>query len=326
MRRKTLNESEIDSAISSIQTLLRESGIENPRVSTLSELLKQCICCPDFRKVLKIGSDSSLTDTTIEIEDASTPSGVHVDAYLRGTRRTRFMPTIRITIEADISRSTQSSPEFYAYVYNLPLRVSEQEVRDALCNVGDPAEIFIFDTRGIPIQTGNKLTSKPLTEQQFRLSSPVNAIIRFNTPLEYEKATRLENKLFGILCRSTDPSIDGSRTMFIEPAERKTSVLVSRISCETTLGDFEKTIADSVDLVDPRMNAIRCSSDPQAIMREEIMTPEERIAIEFPNFQSAFSFVKTFQDHLMNVQFSSHRTQSLPDGKFRDSQYFIVHD
>jgi hypothetical protein len=325
LQRKKLSDDDIEKAVSDISLCMRHNQISDSNIMTLSKLLKRCICCADFRKALRSGENNPPDDAAMEAADISLPAGISMEAYMRDPKRTRESATVRGVVKSELT--AKNTNELYVYILNLPLRVSEQSIRDALVNVGSPSEIFIYDTRGIPVVSTDgvkrPMGKKRETEEQFRLSSPVNAVVRFNSIAEYERAIKLENKLFGILCKSTDLVIDGNRTMFIEPAERKRNIIISNIPKTIKIDELkhqvESTIARSNTLVDPIVSI------------EESSLDGERVCIEFPTFESAYKFLKSCRtgSGFLNagevVSFTPFRTAwSARNGQFTDSNFSLV--
>ena len=151
----------------------------------------------------------------------------------------------------------QPDPGYYVFAYNLPSGATEKHVCEALCNVGVPDRVTIHNSETLP----NAVDSRNI------------AILRFACISEYEKAVRLENKLFGILCKSSLLKTP-SRTMYLEPADRKVFLISNGVDF-----DHIKTSLENESIYGPESSVL--------IDVPNCEQPSQPVGLEFPSFSLA---------------------------------------
>lgn len=219
--------------------------------------------------------------------------------------------------------------ELYSvYAYNLPLRVNEDRVVEALCNVGQPEQISIFDVRGLPVDRSVSNMVKPKRvsgvgqkskRRVWPSVSPINGILSFGSEAVFLKATMPENKLFGILCKSNDETVDGQRTMFLEPADRKRSLVAVGFDESNTFTWFQEVFRDSLASFGPVNLKVGRSRGTESTLKNT------QIALQFRSFEEALAVFRHFESTPLsagvNISFSPFRS-SLSDGRFIDKPSF----
>ena len=330
MKRKSITPEIISSAVEESMVLFKEAGVDETKRTELSRLLRRCLCCPDFKRCLRPDVQRSFEDT-IGNDESSIPPGVDLEQFSLSTNRNRQGPSVGATLEPSASFPHLQNHPYTVYIYNLPLRVDEDCIRRALKTVGDPTDIFLYDTRGIPVvskslgTTSKSNRSKTThTTSWMRFASPVNAIVRFSSEEEFSRASRLENKLFGIQCKSTDLSVDTDRAMLIEPAFPKTHLLISGFPKGMIWSEFKEYF----ESVSGGLVTLSEQQPPYTLFNGSDMY-EQRLDLACPSFEVAFEVLKRSRACTLNpsivTAFSRFRSRWLnSDKKFTDSVYFEI--
>jgi hypothetical protein len=332
LKRKNVTSDVIQDAVQESLTEIMKAGVESSKTTELAHHLRRCICCSDFKKALRSDKQISLEESLGQ-DESSVPPGLNLDRFTTGTGRTKQGPTVSACFTPMASFPSIQPHPYTCYIYNLPLRVDEATIRAALCNVGDPDEVFLYDTRGIPVQSGS-LAQKPRKSHKkishespwMRFASPVNAIVKFNSESAFSRATTLQNKLFGIQCRSTDRAIDNDRPMLIEPANLKRHLLVSGFPKSMTWEDFKNQFESITDgVLDLANDQVAYSSFNGSCMHEQ------RLDINVLSFGVGYEVLKRLHknNHLLPsgvvVAFSRLRTNWVEaDGQFSDAVCFEI--
>ena len=329
LKRKSLTGECVSGAVEESVLEIRRTGVDESRSSELSRLLRRCICCPDLKRFLRPDKQQTIEDM-IGQDESIVPAGVDLELFSVSRKRNRVGPSISAIFEPAPSFQSINSNQFICYIYNLPLRVNEAAIRSALGTVGSPSEIFIYDTRGIPLATPPprvkpaKPASVSSAKGWLRFASPINAIVTFDSEHEFAKATTLENRLFGIECRSTDTCIDGHRPMLIEPARNKTHLLLSGFPEKMVWCDF-KSQFESLANGNLVLNEESRSKSP--FNGSDMF--EQRLDIHLPSFEVAHAILKQSRASPIHpsivTAFSRFRTQWRDTEKqFVDSVYFEI--
>ena len=330
VKRKSLTAEVISAAVEESAEVLKVAGVDESRRTELSKLLRRCLCCPDFKRTLRPEKHRTIEDT-IGTDESSVPAGVDLERFSLSTNRNRLGASVVASFEPSRSFSHLETHPYSCYIYNLPLRVNEDHIRRALRSIGDPTDIFLYDTRGIPVVSGPLGTRKNSRSKQtsdsswMRFASPINAIVRFGSQAEFARASRLENKLFGIQCKSTDLSVDSDRAMLMEPVFPKNHLLVSGFPKGLSWSDFKSymeslTDSSSIELSDQQL--VYSSFNGSDMF-------EHRLDISFPSFEVAFEVLKRTRNSPLDpsiiTAFSRFRSKwSDEDKQFTDSVYFEI--
>lgn len=331
VKRKSITSEYLSDSVEESIREMRRLGVDESRAAELSRLLRRCMCCPDLKRFLRPEKQQTIEDTVGE-DETVLPAGVDLELFSITTTRNRLGPSVSATFDPAPNFPSQTRNEFTCYIHNLPLRVDEDCIRSALRNVGNPSNILIYDTRGIPVVSGapgKRLSRTKLVKPKassltawMRFASPINAIVTFDSQHEFSKATMLENKLFGIQCRSTDTSIDSARPMLIEPARYKTNLLVSGFPEEMVWPEFksrfELLAQGSLSLNDQQPSRSTFSGSNLF---------DQRLVINCSSFEIAYEILKRAMANPINpsisISFSRFRTQWRDEEKlFTDSVYF----
>jgi hypothetical protein len=168
---------------------------------------------------------------------------------------------------------------FHVIAMNVPHGATEENVRNALQTCGRPSEVMFFES----------FVPKSSTKRSVRLDSRRYAILRFESQEEFEKVTRIEAKLFGVLCKSSGSPPDSPRTMFMESAETRHSLLVTNMKPETTVEELKHDLVTSMKAADFDVNSWSASIDGN----EEVA---DRYAIlKLGSFPAAFKILQYIQ-------------------------------
>ena len=303
-RRKIKPDGALEETLSEIDVLLQAAKLDAIRRRELLTLMKKCILSPGFKPAIggrsKSGSrrprDLSGRDEPGVSEATTVPAGV--DLY--SARRRPLLDVVTHCSFPDATSDRALVDEArYVYVYNLPMRVNETLVREALCNIGTPESVYIYDTRGIelvfvPGKASKVNRPKPKkVHDPWRVGSPVNAIVRFESEVAHRKAVQIENKLFGVLCKSLNESVDGQRPMYIESASVKKLLVFTGFTTPSSLTDFMLSL--SIELA---RAGIKLGEPTPSPISETLLNTKACVSIQFPSFSIAFA---AFQ-HLRSVK------------------------
>jgi hypothetical protein len=215
------------SEIDLIAQKLRAAGVSDSAASVFHRSLMDEKILAAFKLLVGIRSPHTRTRIPKSAETydegglsdgSSVPSGMD---FYSTKRRPASLSIKQARLIRPFSECDSKETCFTAYIYNLPFGASEECIRDSLCNVGEPTEILVYDARG-----GLKdINRSPVWTR----NSPIHGIVRFRSESEFTKATSIENKLFGVLCKSQKES----RTMFLEPAGDKKFLFFSNYQSNT---------------------------------------------------------------------------------------------
>ena len=333
-KQKSLSNEKLLLAVEESVSALRDAGVDDSKLKDMRKLLRRCVCCPDFKRILRPDKHQTIEDS-IGKDESSIPPGVDLELFSISKNRNRRGASVAAQFEPASSFPELASHPYTCFIYNLPLRVNEERIRAALRSIGDPTDIYLYDTRGIPVvsgsseivtrkQTRSKSPSHAATSSWMRFASPVNAIVRFNSEDEFLRASRLENKLFGIQCRSTDLSVDSDRAMVMEPAFPKTHLLITGFPKGMIWSEFKSYFESITD------GTLTLSSEqpPFSSFNQSDMF-EQRLDLTCGSFEMAFEILKRSRSSPLHpsivTAFSCFRSRWVDqDKKFADSVYFEI--
>lgn len=232
---------------------------------------------------------SVVEDNFTDFDRTSIPSGI--DVPILDESVTHWSATVNIDPRPMVGNGTQ-----YVYAYNLPLAVSEVQVRQALCNIGNPDSVFVYDVLAGGPQVKNSLYSS------------MNAVLgfsKFDTE-GFEKATLLQNRLFGILCKSAIPKGE-ARPMFLEAAFRKVFLIATTRSVEPNLFEHFQDVFLPSEIFgkDVRVSLTEeKKSEPPQKSSDKSANDFRHVSLKFPSFESAFQALRFFRNNPIGWNFS----------------------
>ena len=315
------SEAIVSSLLKKSENLLHESGIASTQASEINGLIRRSIFCSDFVKHFRVPvkrprkKQGLVSVDDVGVSDISNiPTGL--DVYAVQQWRTPKLNTIHGLLEIRLE-APRDDPGLYVYVYNIPMRVAESSVVEALCNVGHPSEVILYDVRGNPMDSDGptrrrspkarpKINSQ--SNERWRANSPINGILKFDCMHSYRKAVRTENKLFGIMCRSTDPSVDPDRTIYMEGANQKKHLIFTKfVDDNETVGSFIRKLESELRSIGLPQSAMVQVAGGQESMRLQ----NAALVIKFVDFETAFATFKRVREvqNLATVSFNSSRSK-----------------
>jgi hypothetical protein len=168
-------------------------------------------------------------------------------------------------------------PGHYVYAYNLPFNSTTTRIEEALRGVGTPSDILIYDVRGsIQSESSSKWTHQ---------SSPINGIFRFESEGDFIKAVRIENKLFGVHCKSADMKPINSRPIYLEPASIKSVLFFSQIQEGVCVEDIIGRLSEELE----KAGMPGATVSVREVDRVHPVTDRTAIAAHFPSFFTALA-------------------------------------
>lgn len=300
---------------------MQESCLASSQANDINGLIRRSILCSDFVKHFRVPAkrprkkQGLISVDDVGVSDISNiPAGL--DVYATQQWRIPKLNTIHGQLESSFEAGSDD-PGLYVYVYNMPMRVAESSVVEALCNVGHPSEVILYDVRGNPIdsagptrsrnpKTRPKVNSQP--NERWRANSPINGILKFDCMQSYQKAIRTENKLFGIMCRSTDPKVDPDRTMYMETANHKKQLIFTKFE------DDNETVGSFIRKLESELRSI--GLPPSAMVQvaggqESTRLQGAALVIKFVDFPTALATFKRMREvpNLATVSFNSFRSK-----------------
>ena len=262
--------------LDSIQASLSTAGVSETDANHVRGTISDEKMMGVFKKVIGIRAQSdkrryiqseSVLDEDGLSDASSVPAGLE---FYSEKRRPSVLTIKRARLIPPPSINTGEDSEYYVYVYNLPFGVTEEDIRNSLCNVGQPSEVTVYDARG---------GVKDCRSQIWIRNSPIHGVLKFDSKCQFSKATRIENKLFGILCKSRNES----RTMLLESAERKKALVFSNYQ--------SNTFRDILEILEGHgsVHSENISDDLSVNMKHG------SLLVEFERFGDAFKVFKELQ-------------------------------
>lgn len=237
------------------------------------------------RRKVKVNSDDNpeLSDMT------AVPSGI--DLY------SKLISAARISaIAFDLELDPQSVPVihgFNVFALNVPNGSTTEDIRGAIESVGEPENIYVFSNNSIPSRVSRSI----------KLSSRTNAVLQFNSEEAFKRCTSDEARLFGVLCKSSGSPHDCERTMFLEPAMYRKSLIITDVGARTSTEDFMEEFRSEIN-----SSGLRVLSMNRACGNATEMVGSDYIVVKFPCFPSAFTALKHLKANTSyNVAFSNLR-------------------
>lgn len=229
-----------------------------------------------------------------DMNQSAIPAGFDISTYFAKKKRADTDRFRRLRLVGDVDEMVVPDARSFVYVYNLPFRVNDEVIRNALASsIGTPDEITIYDVRGA---TAMANPSVPTNWEDYHLASPLNALIRFSSIDQYSKACLLENKLFGVLCKASvvKPKQEKSRMMFLEPADRKRLLLFTGFG-NLTLSAFRSVLEE-------RLARIGITGQVEVSSKGDKKTDPESedltgtiVSMKFPSFPIALHAFRNLQ-------------------------------
>lgn len=316
-RKKNKSTEGLETAATRATSILREASVAPERASEMIALFKQSVMCADMRKsVFKLLADpkpktrSRLNRSEKEFCDETIiPAGMDLLTFGHRTDR-QDMVSVHASLDSAL---VPKLPGHFAYAYNVPNGASEQDVKEALWSVGAPVEVSIYSFECPRSRTPGKRSR--------RVSSRTNALLRFESLESLLSSTNDEAKLFGVLCKSSDSSLDGPRTMFLEPAERKRVLVFSMLSSDRSVDAFLDFLKDGIEEGGLGSASLEKEKDGSFDRSKTL------VGITFPSFETAVAVFKFFRAKYpeRNVMFSALRTK-WEDGAYTDMATFTRSD
>jgi hypothetical protein len=240
---------------------------------------------------VKVNSDDNpeLSDMT------AVPPGI--DLY------SKLINSARISAVAfDLELDAQSIPVihgFNVFALNVPNGSTTEDIRGAIESVGEPDNIYVFSNNSIPSRVPRSI----------KLSSRTNAVLQFNSEEAFKRCTSDEARLFGVLCKSSGSPHDCERTMFLEPAVYRKSLIITDVGAKTSLEDFIEEFRSEIN-----SSGLRVLSMNRVSGNATEMVGSDYMVVKFPCFPSAFTALKHLKAYTSyNVAFSNLRCRHCED-------------
>ena len=243
------------------------------------------------RKKVKVNSDDDpeLSDLT------AIPAGI--DLYSKLISATRI-GSLAFELELD-PLSVPVLLGFNVFALNVPNGSTADDIRGAIQSVGRPDDIYVFSNNSVPSRVSRSI----------KLSSRTNAVLRFNSDEAFSRCTTDEARLFGVLCKSSGSPPDCERTMFLEPATYRKSLIITDIAPTKATEEFMEEFCSEISRSGLRVLSLNRSSDN----RSELVG-SHYLVVKFPCFPSAFTALKYLKANTSyNVAFSNMRCRHNED-------------
>lgn len=284
---KTGSIEEIQEAMVPVEEKVRTLVSNYSKGERIIALLRDSILCRGFVKRVKMippkptrKKKRSEEAIPFSVEDSGTydassiPSGLEIYNLADPTNMNPVLVELVVEMKNAPSRSDDC---MQVYAYNLPKTVNERLVREALCNVGNPREIEIFHTAAPKVASSRMHVAQEVALR----NSPVNAIIRFDDREAFERAIRIEAKLFGVLCEAADREVDSARMMFLENASIKRYLNIFGFKEKVRVEEIQNLLAATAREAGHEVLGFEKA-------RVDSVDSGHQVTVKFPSFISAY--------------------------------------
>jgi hypothetical protein len=207
--------------------------------------------------------------------------------------------------------TTTESNGFPVIAVNVPHGATEHDLRNAIRTCGSPSRVMIFDN----------FVPKSTNKRSIKLGSKRYAILEFASEAEFNRATTMEAKLFGVLCKSSGTPADNPRTMFLEPAVTRRSLLITDIKPEVTLETFRNDLKEFLEASGLSVTSLTCSSD------DYVKLSDRYVVVDLGSFRSSLQALLYSQASKANFKVALGNFRSVwKEGRFEELSLLSSYD